>query len=94
MSEVTVVVSDHADARVKERLGLPKSARLSAAQRAFDKGKHHADAKGKFKRYLDGCWLRYRSANNVRIYAEHIWFFSDNVLITVYDIPNNMRTGI
>ena len=89
-----VVVTQHADDRLKERLGLPKSARQSAAQRAFDKGKLHKEAKGKLKRYLDRCWLQHRTSNNVRLYAEHIWFFADERLVTVYEIPKNMRSGV
>jgi hypothetical protein len=89
-----VVIKEHADQRLKERLGLPKSARQSAAQRAFDKGRHHKDATGRLKRYLDGCWLKHRNANNVRLHAEHIWFFAGHNLITIYEIPKKLRGGI
>lgn len=89
-----VIVTDHADDKLKERLGLPKSARVKAAQRAFDNGKRHSDAVGSLKRYLDGCWLRHKQANNVRLHAEHIWFFADERLVTVYEIPKRLRAGI
>lgn len=89
-----VEITKHADKRLKERLGLPKSARSRITEKAFLKGKTHADARGKLKRYLDGCWLSYKTCNNVRLYSEHIWFFKGNRLITVYDIPNNMKAGI
>lgn len=89
-----VEITDHADERIKERLGLPRSARQTAAQRAFDHGKKHAEAKGRLKRYLDRCWLTHRNANNVRLYAEHIWFFAGEKLVTVYDIPKSMRAGV
>lgn len=90
---MAVTITDHADARLKERLGLPKSARAAAAQRAFDQGKRHGDAAGKLKRFLDKCWLQHRKANNVRIHAEHIWFFAHKTLVTVYEVPKNMRAG-
>lgn len=90
---MAVTITDHADARLKERLGLPKSARAAAAQRAFDQGKRNGDATGKLKRFLDKCWLQHRKANNVRIHAEHIWFFAQETLVTVYEVPRNMRAG-
>ena len=93
MSDLNIEVSEHAHERLKERLGLPKSAHLRMAQKAFKEGKHHADAKGKLKRYLDGCWLRYRHCNNVRLHGENIWFFADHILVTVYEIPRHMRAG-
>lgn len=86
-----IEITDHADERIKERLGLPKSARMSTAERAYTKGNTHSQARGKLKRYLDYCWLSHKNANNVRVYAQHIWFFKDNVLITVYDVPKHMR---
>jgi hypothetical protein len=88
-----VKITDHADGRLKERLGLPKSARHSAAQRAFDQGKTHGDARGRLKRYLDRCWLAHRNCNNVRIYGEHLWFFADTTLVTVYEVPKRLRGG-
>lgn len=89
-----VVVTDHADERIKERLGLPKSARQTAAQRAFDKGKTRDECVGKLKRYLDLKCITHRAGNNIRIYAEHIWVFQDNTLITVYDIQKRMKSGV
>lgn len=89
-----IEITGHADDRMKERLGLPRSARPGAAQRAFEQGKTHADAKGSLKRYLDRCWLSHRVANNVRLHAEHIWFFRDTTLITLYEIPKRLRRGV
>lgn len=89
-----VFITEHADERMKQRLGLPKSARQSAAQRAFDKGRQHKDTAGRLKRYLDGCWLKHRNADNVRLHAEHIWFFQGCRLIALYEIPKSLRGGI
>jgi hypothetical protein len=89
-----VRVTEHADARLKERLGLPKSARQSAAQRAFDNGKRHREATGRLKRYLDRCWHMHKTANNVRLHAEHIWFFAGTSLVTTYETLKHLRGGI
>lgn len=92
---VTLVeLTAHADDRLKERLGLPKRARLSAAQRAFDQGRHHTDTRGALRRFLDDKWLKYQLADNVRIYAQHIWFFAGGTLITVYEVPKDLKGGI
>lgn len=89
-----VELTGHADERLKERLGLPKKARRVAAQRAFDHGKPHSQTRGALKRFLDDKWLKYQLADNVRIYAEHIWFFAGRTLITVYEVPKNLKGGI
>jgi hypothetical protein len=91
---VNVIITDHAHDRMKERLGLPKRAHQAAAERAYVYGRHHSDAKGRLKRFLDGRWLDHRTANNVRIYGEHIYFFRDSTLITVYEVPKSLRAGI
>jgi hypothetical protein len=95
MSQVEDVVSltAHAHDRMKERLGLPKKAHEAAAQRAYELGKGHADARGRLKRYLDGQWKDH-PGSVPKIYGEHLYFFKGNVLITVYEIPKNLRGGI
>lgn len=89
-----ILVSRHADSRLKERLGLPKSARKRMAQRAFEQGWKHSEARGKLKRYMDHCWLSHKNCENVRIYGEHLWLFSGPMLVTVFEIPKNMRGGV
>jgi len=93
-NSAAVIVSDHADTRMKERLGLPKSARHAAAVRAYTKGKLHADARGALRRYLDGKWRAHGNCNNVRLYGDNIWFFAGTCLVTVYAIPKALRGGL
>ena len=90
---VTVTVTEHADTRMKERLGLPRKARQAAAQRAFDRGKRHADVSGRLRRFLDAKWFDHH-CDNVRIYGEHIWFFRGTTLVTVYEIKKDLKGGI
>jgi hypothetical protein len=91
---VHVHITDHADTRIKERLGLPKSARQKAAEKAYAEGKQHSETKGKLHRYLDGLWLQKGNANKMRLYSNHVWMFNDNTLITVWEIPKNLQKGI
>ena len=58
--------------------------------KAFDEGIKHSDAKGKFKRYITSLWFKHKTANNIRIYGENIYFFCDNRLVTIYRLDNKL----
>ena len=89
-----ILVSDHAYDRAKERLSLNKKAFLRLAESAFIKGVRHSDTKGSLNKHITKMWFKYRSANNVRIYGENIFLFKDNSLVTVYQLPNNLRKHV
>lgn len=91
IEKTAINVTNHARKRFKERLGLPKAACLRQAQKAFDSGFTHAQAKGKAKRYMDSLFLKYRTANNLRVYGQAVYIFSGNTLITVMLLPVNIR---
>lgn len=93
MSE-SVYISDHAGERMKERLGIPKSARQRTAQRAYDEGLKHADTIGNLRRYLDKQYLSHGQANNMRIHGHHIFVFSNASLITVLHLPQNLHRDL
>jgi hypothetical protein len=91
-----IVLTNHAKKRLKQRLGLPKSACERAAQSAFDTGHKHSDAKGKARRYLDHLYLlylQYEKANNIRVKGQHVYLFSGNVLVTVLNLPRSISRG-
>lgn len=91
--EPVVILTDHAHDRMKERLGLPKKARERAAERAFLHGKGRVHARGALGRYLDGLWLGHPGSVPY-LYGQHVYFFKGNVLITVHEVPKNLRSGI
>lgn len=90
----TLVITDHAYDRAKERLSLSKDSFCRLALKAYTEGIKAKECKGRLKRYLDKLWFQYKNANNVIIYGENIFFFKDNVLITVYQLPYELRKFI
>lgn len=92
MAEITI--SEHAYERANERLSLGRESFHRLAVKAFEQGVQHSDAKGKLKKYMDGLWFKFKNANNVRIYGENIFFFAGGTLVTVYQIPNDLKVYI
>lgn len=92
LNEVSsVIITDHGYVRAKERLSMNRTSFKRLAEIGFINGVKHKDTKGNLRRYIDGIWFAHRNADNVRIYGENIFLFRDNVLITVYQVPNNLR---
>jgi hypothetical protein len=87
-------ISKHAFDRAKERLNWTKQVLEKMAFLAFNNGLKHRDTKGKLKKYMDKLWFDYKFCNNARIYGEVMYFFKGEVLITVYQIPNNLKTNL
>jgi hypothetical protein len=56
--------------------------------KAFDEGIKPTHTKGVLKKYLTKRQLEYQMANNIRIYGENVYFFSDRKLITIYRLNN------
>jgi hypothetical protein len=88
---INIIVTDHAFRRAKERLGLNSKAFSRMAMKSFIAGKKHKDCKGQLKKYIDKIWLEQRQANNIRIYGEVLYLFRNNYLITVYQLPNDLK---
>lgn len=88
----SVILTNHGRKRLKERLGFPKSACDKMAQLAYDNGFKRDDARGKARRYLSKLLIQ-GEANDLRVYGEFIYVFYDNRLITVLNLPKEMRKG-
>lgn len=89
-----VLITEHAYERAKERLKWKSKVLDKMAEKAFLEGIKHKDTKGSLMRYLTKLWFNYKHCNNVRIYGENIFFFCDNRLITVYQLPNDLRKHV
>ena len=83
--------SDHARDRIQERCGINKASCDRIAKIAFDNGLTHAEATGQLKAYITKTFCRNESANNIRIYAEKVWIFSEDKLVTVFGIPKGLK---
>lgn len=84
-----IQITNHASDRMKERLGLPIKAHQRQAERAYECGLKRADISGKAHRYLDS--LTIETGSDVRVFANAVYIFKRQVLITVYHIPCNIR---
>lgn len=86
-----VIITDHAYERAKERLSLNHKALDRMAVKAYKDGIKHSDTTGRLNKYVTNLWSKSKTANNVRIYGEVIFLFAKNRLITVYQIPNELK---
>ena len=91
VKEYVVSITDHAYDRAKERLSWKHSVLDKMAEKAFLEGVTHKDTKSHLSKYITKIWFQHRTANNVRIYGENIYLFHNNTLITIYQLPNNLR---
>ena len=59
----------------------------------MERGLRREDTHGSFRRYLDYLYHYNRSANNIRVWAEKVYIFSDNSLVTVLNLPPRYRNA-
>ena len=83
--------SVHGRKRIRKRIGIKKKAVDSMRDAAFNKGLTHAQAVGRLSRYFDKLFLEYETANNIRMYANYVWIFIGEKIITVFPIPNKLK---
>ena len=86
-----IIITDHAYYRAKERLSMNRTSFRGLSVRAYENGVKQSDSHGNLKAYIDKLYFDFRKANNIRIYGENIFLFAGNVLLTVYQVPNNLR---
>lgn len=82
----------HATRRLRQRAGLNKKSLDYMTQRAYDLGLRRRETTGRLRRYMDA--LKYGRGNTtIRLYANFVWVFGDEALITVYPIPAEYQVG-
>ena len=86
-----LTVTRHADRRIRQRVGLPRSAVTRNAQSALEHGLRHSDTRGGLHRYIQALYWKYQSANNTRVYNGCVYIFHDDILITVFPLPQKYR---
>lgn len=80
-------ISRHAAKRLKERCGLNKKSMQRMAQKALDEGIRHGQTKGRLNEWVTGLYFKNRAANNIRLYGDKAYIFSNEILVTVIQIP-------
>ena len=86
-----MIITRHGDFRTRKRVGVNRSAVKRLARKALADGITRYDAKGGLRRYLDALYHYNGQADNIRVYAEKVWIFSGNILITVLDLPQKYK---
>ena len=89
-----MIVTRHADRRIRQRVGLPRQAVERNAQAALEHGLCHAETAGNLHRYLQALYFKFESANNTRIYNDQVYIFHNEILITVFPLPQRYRNAV
>ena len=85
-------VTRHATKRTKDRVGLSKKIAGKNAEKAFNYGLKHSETKGNLNKYITKLYFsKNNNANNIRVYHEYIYIFNDETLITILELPNNLK---
>ncbi|AXQ68598.1 hypothetical protein HOU00_gp059 [Caulobacter phage CcrPW] len=86
-----VHVSEHADFRVRKRMGIPRKAVDRMVTKALADGASHSAFSGSMKRYLDHVYLKEGRANNMKVHAGYLFLFAGSTLITCWPLPPKYR---
>ena len=90
-TEDKIEVSRHAYERLHERCGLSRKAATRMAEKAFYIGMKHSDTKGQINRWITSLYFNNKNANNIRLYGNFAYIFCNKILVTVLEIPNNLK---
>ena len=93
----SILLSNHAYTRMKERVGVGRKAAERLVSRAYEEGIDKEKARGSLFRYITGETRKacYRD-NDIRIYGEMVYCFMDRseestILVTVLYIPGYLK---
>lgn len=87
-------ITNHGYQRINERVGLSKDAAEKMASKALERGIKHSDTTGSLNKYLSFLFFHNKTANNCRIYGEHVYLFKGTILITVLHLENKYKQAV
>lgn len=87
-------ISNHAKQRMKERCGFNRKAQERMAEKAFNEGITHKQTKGRLNKWVTGLFFKNTKANNIRLYGDNAFIFSEETLVTVIHIPADLRKDL
>ena len=87
-------MTKHAKKRIKQRTGMSADIAKRDCRRAYRHGLSHSDTIGDLRGWMDKKFLCHKSANNMRIYKNHLYIFRYDTLVTMYRIPDNLSKNI
>lgn len=81
-------VTKHGHNRIRQRAGIPKRAVERMTKAALEKGISPTDTRGSLKKYLAFIYAKGNGrANNLKIYANKVFVFDGEVLVTILNLP-------
>ena len=89
-----VVLTKHAEERLKERNGLNKKSIERMATKALYEGIPHSRTNGRLHKWITSIYMKKKVATNIRLYGDKAYLFKGNVLITVLQIPPNLMKNL
>lgn len=87
----SVIITTHARQRARQRFGWSEESLSRMAAKAFYLGLGKRQAKGRLGLYFESIWKQYEKANNVRLYGEGLFVFAGSTLLTVWQLPLELR---
>jgi hypothetical protein len=87
-------ITQHAKERIRERVGIPKRSVDKNAEQALTYGVTHKEATGRLKKYFEYLFLSHGIGANIRLYANNVYIFTREKLITVLPLPNAHRNAV
>lgn len=89
--ETAISVSEHGVKRLRQRLGLNKSAVDKEVQRALEKGTTRTELSGRMRKTLDAMWHKYGHYGDYRVYRGHVFVFKGSNFVTVIPLTNGLH---
>jgi hypothetical protein len=85
-----IIVTQHVQKQAKKRLNMSPYALTNIAKKAYVDGINIKNSDDKLKYYIIGKYKSEGNANNIRIYGHYTFIFKNNVLATVYQLPQDL----
>ena len=87
-------ISNHGKMRMKQRCGLNKKSCERIAKKAFEEGIRHSETTGRLNKWISNLYFKNEKANNIRLHGDKAYIFCEEVLVTVIQIPNDLRKSM
>lgn len=89
-----VLITKHAACRLHQRSGLNKKSMQRIVDNVYISGYPIDATKGGLKRWMAKIAANNLNAQDLRLYGDKLYIFSDNVLVTVLNVPNDLKKNM
>lgn len=84
------VITRHGKRRMYDRAGITKGNAEKMAKRIMKNGFAHTETAGNLKGFIGHCWDKHHNSNNMRVYGDKLYVYTNDRLITVLNIPQSI----